>query len=164
MANNNNKPNFRTGKVTQGIFDAVKILLENNDNISEIAKFMKLSWDTVRIISNSETLGEYKQQMYLKSSCYRKRMKAELEKEKKVAEAEKQKEAEKVAKEVGAVPASELVKKDPEQVVEHRQTVIVQASHYMLEEQKKTNELLELISKKLGRIIDDLYGIKGGEE
>ena len=39
-------------------------------------------------------------------------------------------------------------------------TVVVQASHYMLEEQKKTNELLTLISNKLAVIISDLYGVK----
>ena len=42
------------------------------------------------------------------------------------------------------------------EIVEHRQTIVVQASHYMLEEQKKTNELLTLISNKLSFIVDEL--------
>lgn len=153
MAKKNGKPNFRQGKVTQGIFDAVKILLQSNDNISEIAKFMKLSWDTVRMIRDSETLAEYKQKMYLKSGYYRQKVakeeKAKQEKEKQ----EKLQKAEAVAKEVGAVPASELI---PEKPVETRQTIVVQASHYMLEEQKKTNELLTLISNKLAFLLDEL--------
>ena len=42
------------------------------------------------------------------------------------------------------------------QVVEHRQTVTIQATHYMMQEMKKTNELLELISRKLTFIVDQL--------
>ena len=47
-------------------------------------------------------------------------------------------------------------RKEPKEIVEHRQTIVVQASHYMLEEQKKTNELLTLISNKLSFIVDEL--------
>ena len=42
------------------------------------------------------------------------------------------------------------------QTAEHRQTVVVQASHYMLIEQQKTNELLTAISNKLAFIVDEL--------
>lgn len=54
-------------------------------------------------------------------------------------------------------------KKEPEQestqqVVEHRQTVTIQATHYMMEEMKKTNELLTLISNKLAFIVEELTG------
>lgn len=143
-------------KVTETMFNAVRTLLKGGATLKECSEYMGISTSAISLIKNSETYEEYKHKMYLQSGSYRKKMAA--------IEKAKQKEAEKVAKEVGAVPASDLVKKEPEQVVEHRQTVVVQASHYMLEEQKKTNELLELISKKLGRIIDDLYGIKGGEE
>lgn len=44
----------------------------------------------------------------------------------------------------------------PTQVIEHRQTVTVQATHYMMQEMKKTNELLDLISRKLTFIVDSL--------
>ena len=53
--------------------------------------------------------------------------------------------------------------KEPEkgpQIIEHRQNVTIQATHYMMEKMKKTNELLTLINNKLGAIIDDLYGVK----
>ena len=57
-----------------------------------------------------------------------------------------------------ATPVHKEKKKVEEQpqTVEHRQTVVVQASHYMLEEQKKTNELLTFISNKLAFIVDEL--------
>ena len=42
------------------------------------------------------------------------------------------------------------------QVVEHRQTVTIQATHYMMQEMKRTNELLELISRKMAFIVDQL--------
>ena len=42
------------------------------------------------------------------------------------------------------------------QVVEHRQTVTIQATHYMMQEMKRTNELLELISRKLTFFVDQL--------
>ena len=42
------------------------------------------------------------------------------------------------------------------QVVEHRQTVTIQATHYMMQEMKRTNELLELISRKMAYIVDQL--------
>ena len=51
------------------------------------------------------------------------------------------------------------VKAEP-QVVETKQTIVVQASQLLTEEMKKTNELLTLINNKLGAIIDDLYGTK----
>ena len=40
--------------------------------------------------------------------------------------------------------------------MEHRQSVTIQATHYMMQEMKKTNELLELISRKLTFIVDQL--------
>ena len=40
--------------------------------------------------------------------------------------------------------------------VPDRQTIIVQASHYMLEEQKITNELLKVISNKLLYLVEQL--------
>lgn len=44
---------------------------------------------------------------------------------------------------------------EPPQV---RQTVTIQATHYMQEEMRKTNELLTLISNKLAYIVDELCG------
>lgn len=50
------------------------------------------------------------------------------------------------------------------QVVEHRQTVTIQATHYMMTEMQKTNELLAAISRKLAFIVDELCGTAGKKE
>ena len=47
---------------------------------------------------------------------------------------------------------------EPVNVPAERQTIVIQASHYMLEEQKKTNELLKAISNKLAFIVTELTG------
>ena len=47
---------------------------------------------------------------------------------------------------------------EPENATADRQTIVVQASHYMLEEQKRTNELLTAISNKLAFIVTELTG------
>lgn len=52
----------------------------------------------------------------------------------------------------------------PEQPAEHKQTIIVQASHYMMEEQKKTNELLTLLNAKLAFIVEELAGKEKANE
>lgn len=131
---------YRQGKVTQGIFDAVKILFENGGTGAEIARFMKLSEDTVGMIKASENYDDYKALMYAKSSAWRKKRAAEA----KAKEQAKQEE-------------------QPVQIVEHRQTVTVQATWQMTQEMQKTNELLKQISSKLAFIIDELCGTKGGE-
>ena len=126
-----NKP-----KVTQGVFDAVKILFQSNGNAAEIARFMKLSNDVVYMIRDAETLEEYRALMY-----------AKCEKRKK-------------NKQVAAIKAKESeTKAEPQKVVETK-TVQVQASHYMCEEQRKTNELLTLINQKLAFIVFELTGVK----
>ena len=63
--------NYREGKVTKGIFDAVKLLMENGATNREIANFMKLSLDVVGFIRKSETYEDYKALMYEKSSAWR---------------------------------------------------------------------------------------------
>ena len=54
--------------------------------------------------------------------------------------------------------AQQATSETEQQGVENRQTIIVQASHYMLEEQKRTNELLAYISNKLAFIVEELTG------
>ena len=81
--------------------------------------------------------------------------KSQRNKENKRIAAIKAKEAEKQATMPQTPPA-------PVQVVEHRQTVTVQATWQMTQEMRKTNELLTLISNKLAAIVEDLYGTKEG--
>ena len=40
--------------------------------------------------------------------------------------------------------------------VVHEQSVTIQATHYMMEELRRTNELLTLISNKLAFVVDQL--------
>lgn len=42
----------------------------------------------------------------------------------------------------------------PTQVVEHRQSVTIQATHFMEQNQRKANETLELISRKLTELLE----------
>ena len=126
-------------KVTQQIFDTVKTLLNSGVSVSNICDMLKISNGVVYTIKLCDDLQGYKQ--YIKDVNKR-----SYEKKKKETKKEE--------------PAPEPV----QQVIEHRQTVTVQATHYMMEEMKKTNELLTVISRKLAYIVDDLYGSKKTEE
>ena len=137
-----------TTKVTEAIFNAVKILIENGAKNAECAKYMRISTATVSVIRNSETYEEYKQNMHLISGSERKRRQAAAIAAKAKAEAEAQKQE--------GTPQEET----QEKVVEHKYNVTIQATHYMEEQQKRTNELLTLISNKLAFIIDELTGTK----
>ena len=132
MANN------RRVKVNEGIFNAVKILVDKGGTLKEVASYFGLSTFTVGIIRDSENLDEYKNTLLARNNAIRAKKKKPETKEQ---------------------PKEEL-KEQAAQVVEHRQTVTVQATHYMMQEMQKTNELLTLISRKLAFIVDELTGVK----
>jgi len=143
----------RYAKVTESKFKAVKILLASGSTHKECAESMGLSVCTVGVIKRSETYEEYKNITYMTSGYYRKKMMKE-------AEAIKEAEEEPVEEVVSDAPASSETKQEeiglPAQVVEYRQNVTIQATHYMMEELRKTNELLTLISNKLAFIVEEL--------
>lgn len=126
-------------KITKGIFDAAKILFENGANNTEVAKYLKVSADVASMIRKSETYEEYQTLMYEYSQKLKNRAAAIKAKE----------------------PAKEEPKTPEEVIKEIRSTVTIQATHYMEEQLRKTNELLAGISAKLAAIIDDLYGTGG---
>lgn len=126
-------------KVTQQIFDTVKTLLNSDVPVSQISDMLKLSNCVVYGIKRADDIQAYKR--YLAESKTR-----SIEKIKR-KESKKEK----------------LPPEHAPQVVENRQTVTVQATHYMMEEMKKTNELLATISSKLAYIVEDLYGVKKTE-
>ena len=126
-------------KITKGIFDAAKILIENGANNTEVSKYLKVSADVVAMIRKSETYEEYQHFMYEYSQKLKNRAAAIKVKE----------------------PAKEEPKTPEEVIKEIRSTITIQATHYMEEQLKKTNELLTGISAKLAAIIDDLYGTGG---
>ena len=92
----------------------------------------------------SETYEDYKALMYEKSSSWR------------------------TKRAIGAKKAEEAKQEKPEetpvQIVEHRQTVTVQATWQMTQEMQKTNKLLEQISNKLAFIVEELTGKTGVDE
>ena len=146
------------GKVTASVFEAVKICLKSGNSCAETAKFMKLSKDVVYMIRDSENLGEYKAMM---ASKYTKRQMAAIKA--KEAKKEAQKEAQQKADET---KAEEQAKKPDDEAPEQAKAgtpmnvvSFVDKTYQMnriLEEQKKTNELLALISNKLAFIVEQL--------
>jgi hypothetical protein len=127
-------------KLTEGQFKAIKTLLRGGASQKEAAEYMQVSPGTAFWVSKAETFEEYQH------------MNAErqLEQHKRVA-AIKAKEAERTAAQTTpAQPAPH--------VVEYRQNVTIQATHYMMQKLDETNSLLKLISNKLAYIVDDLYG------
>lgn len=130
-------------KITEKIFRSVKIMLAGGATHDEIHEYLGVSLQSIYRIKHSENYEEYRQviaAMALKNA------------ERKKAEAKKA--ADKVAEAVGAVPASTLVKEEPERksTVSH----VVQLPYSVTQEMKRTNELLELISKKLVYIVEQL--------
>jgi len=129
-----------TATITPSVFKAVKILLKSGATQKEVAEYMSISEASVQKIKASEDYDDYKR---IVNAWWAKKKAAE---EKKRAAEEK--------------PAEEKEPEKGPQIIEHRQNVTIQATHYMMEKMKKTNELLTLINNKLGAIIDDLYGVK----
>jgi len=137
---------YLNGKITPRVFDAVKLLLESDSPLVEVAKYMKLSPDVVGMINRAETYEEYKAMMYERGKKNRQRR----------AMAAKQ-----AAEKTSEVPTPQVfqpVQEQPVQIVEHRQTVTIQATHYMHELLKEQNELLKAISAKLAFVVDELCG------
>lgn len=128
-------------KVTQSKFNAVKTLLKGGATVREVMEFLELSDNTVYMIKQAETLVEYENMIAEKA--LRDKQRAAI----------KAKEREQAAQ-----PQAQPQDKPVEVVKEVRQTVTVQATHFMMEEMRKTNELLTCISAKLAFIVDELCG------
>ena len=135
-------------KITESLFKAVKQLTEGGATIPEICDYFHISAATVSRIRAAQTYEEYKHEnavAYLAAKAKRE------QKPKKPTETENNQ---------TKPTETEL---NPERVVEHRQTVQITATHYMMEEIKEIKEILKLISNKLAYIVNDLYGTKEGQ-
>ena len=132
-------------KLTERQFNAIKTLLKGGATQKEAAEYMQVSPNTAYWIDKAETFEEYLQ------------IKAEkqLSNKKRVAAIKAQEKAREKAQESPQTAAT--------QVIEHKQTVYVQATWAMTQEMQKTNRLLELISNKLAYIVDELCGTKAKE-
>ena len=135
------------GKVTKDLFSAVKILLENGATNKEAGKYMKLNPATISIIRNCESFKEYTN--HLAEMALKNRN-----------DYAKKKEAEKKANTVTTVTPVTPVTQQKEVVHEYPQarSVNIQIPWQLMQEMKKTNELLAGISNKLAFIVEELTG------
>ena len=168
-------------KLNEKTFRAVKLMTAGGANIAEIAECFAISSSTVSRIRTSESYEDY---CSLRAAEYDQRKQERAEKARKAAEqaaamvavpqacAAPQPRAFAVSQlqqpvqpqtygasqthQSQAYAAPQPAQLPQPQVVEHRQSVTIQATHYMMQEMKKTNELLELISRKLTFIVDQL--------
>ena len=128
--------------ITEKKFNAVWIMIKGGASRDEIAEYLDVSLATITRIKSCQTWEEY--QSLRKGNAYMAKKKAEEKAAAEKAAAEEQKKQEQ---------PQQIV-----QVVEHRQSVQIQATEYMMRELKQQNEYLRIISNKLAAIIDDLYG------
>ena len=124
-------------QLTESKFKAIKTLLKGGATQKEAAEYMKVSANTAFWVNKAETFEEYVQ---INASRH-------LEK-----------------RQVAAIKAKKANKETTApQVVEYRQNVTIQATHYMMQKLDETNALLKQISNKLACIVEDLYGKKDDE-
>ena len=138
-------------KMNESMFRAIKILLNSGATYREITDSLGVSDYVIRTVRTSENFAEYKQSIAAHSAAGRQRM------------AEKQ---EKELQEKAAAEAAEKAKKERQAITAHIppetlseatvQRFTIKATNDMMEEMRKTNEFLKLISNKLAFIVDEL--------
>ena len=133
-------------KMTDKLFRAVKIMIAGGATSTEISEYFNISLSSISRVRQAETFQEYR---VMQAATYGKRKPA------KTQDAPKQSEQLNPAAQQNP-PMQQPAPAQQPQVVEHRQTVTIQATHYMMQEMKRTNELLELISRKMAFIVDQL--------
>ena len=133
-------------KMTDKLFRAVKIMIAGGATSTEISEYFNISLSSISRVRQAETFQEYR---VMQAATYGKRKPA------KTQDAPKQPEVVIPAAQQNP-PMQQPAPAQQPQVVEHRQTVTIQATHYMMQEMKRTNELLELISRKMAFIVDQL--------
>lgn len=112
--------------VTESVFKAIKLMLAGGATQKEISELLKVGASVVSTAKKAETFEEYKELM---NNTFSARKKAQQ-------------------KEPTAPPVP--------QVIEHRQTIQVQATHYLTEELREIKELLKGMSNKIAFIVEDL--------
>ena len=133
-------------KMADKLFRAVKIMIAGGATSTEISEYFNISLSSISRVRQAESFQEYR---VMQAATYGKRKPA------KTQDAPKQSEQLNPAAPQNP-PMQQPAPAQQPQVVEHRQTVTIQATHYMMQEMKRTNELLELISRKMAYIVDQL--------
>ena len=169
-------------KMTDKLFRAVKIMIAGGATSTEISEYFNISLSSISRVRQAESFQEYR---VMQAATYGKRKPAKTQdapKQPEVVIPAAQQNP--MAQQNQAVQQPPLARQNcvalqnppaqqptvfhqlppmqqpapaqQPQVVEHRQTVTIQATHYMMQEMKRTNELLELISRKMAFIVDQL--------
>ena len=133
-------------KMTDKLFRAVKIMIAGGATSPEISEYFNISLSSISRVRQAETFQEYR---VMQAATYGKRKPAKTQDDPKQSE-----QLNPAAPQ--NPPMQQPAPAQQPQVVEHRQTVTIQATHYMMQEMKRTNELLELISRKMAYIVDQL--------
>lgn len=123
-------------KVTQKVWECVKLLFENGATYNEAADFMKLSIATVNTIKASDSYEEYKHMAIVRSAKW----------------SSKQKKAKEQAKQE-TKPEETVLTDDKQKGGTISANYQVSRIYELL---KKQNETLTLISNKLAFIVDEL--------
>ena len=119
-------------KVDEKIFKAVKAMTASGSSIADIAEVLHIAITTVSRIRKALDLDDYYDDM--------------------AKTARKQYERKKARR------ANNTPEPAPQKQAMNPTVVRVEATHYMMEEMRKTNELLTCISAKLAFIVDELCG------
>ena len=134
-AHTEGKQKITRTKITQNIYNAVKLIMKGGSGVKEAADVMGISVNSVRRIDKSENYVEYVNMAYMNGAMRYKTPKQE------------------------EPPQAETEMAEGQQIP-RKQTIIVQATWQMTQEMRKTNELLELLNNKLAFIVDELCGVK----
>lgn len=118
-------------KITLQVYNAIRLLIKGGATNGECAEYMHVSVNTVSRIRNSDSYESYKSAAKAAGWVKYGKKKEEPKQE-----------------------TPQEVKPEAPQIVEHRQTVTV--PWQVTQEIRKTNELLESISRKLAFIVDEL--------
>lgn len=140
-------------KITEEVFDMIKLMLESGASQTKIARVMGISSATATYIKRANTYTEYKEIMLNASGGHKKKVKREEEAKKAEEEAKK---AEEEAKEEVVADKEEPKPEPATQVIEHRETISLIANQFIAEQMRKQTELLTLINNKLTLIAEDL--------
>lgn len=119
----------KNNKVTAEKFNMVKTLNKGGASAAKISEYVDLSRNTIYNINKSETYEDYQKFVVER-------------KNRRVKESSPE--------------SSEETSGESTKVVEHRQTITIQATYYMMQELQKTNKLLTEISAKLAFIVEQL--------